>query len=184
MGVSEEVGIPKPFWPCQIYCLSLCFLEGRGGARDVSDREKRWLCLESQFGNHCKCRAHPDRGMICKNGSGFLEKLSTWPVRNNRKMGKLKVKGQVQGHNAHGCQADLEAGVSYHHYIEESLRECKWEEVTRMPSRGTGEWLCDSAFPVPGPWLALSPFLWLCTELELLWGQGWFPATATCLDLK
>ena len=32
----------KPFWPCQIYC----FLEGRGGAGDVSDREKRWLCLE------------------------------------------------------------------------------------------------------------------------------------------
>lgn len=21
MGVSEEVGIPKPFWPCQIYCF-------------------------------------------------------------------------------------------------------------------------------------------------------------------
>lgn len=46
-------------WPYQILLFPLCFLEDSEGMRDVSDGGKRMaVLLESQFGNHCRCRAH------------------------------------------------------------------------------------------------------------------------------
>lgn len=41
----------------------------------------------------------------------------------------LKVKGQIQGRNTHGCQADLEAGVS----IRPTLKS------QRVQMRGSGQ---------------------------------------------
>jgi len=126
MGVCVGKLGSIPLGPCQILLpVSIAFMKAVEELEMCQmGKKKKWLCLESQFGNHFKCRAHPDREMLYKNCSGSLEKPLTWPARNNRKIGMLRVKGQVQGHNIHGCKADLEAGLS----IIPTLKS-HWENV-------------------------------------------------------
>lgn len=70
-----------------------------GGGGDCSGLTEWQLVGYSEVvrsGDCYKRRAHPVREVLRKNYSGPLEKPSTYPVGNNRKVGLLKVRGQVQ----------------------------------------------------------------------------------------